>query len=129
MLYIVVLGPAATRIIQSLNHFDQRELKRVLNDELADGPNADKEVRFDSHGHAQRGGDRARPGRLYYTATPLSHRAYTAIHRPMSTAELSMATRARRDQATDLGFYVLDILVADSAFTPGLGGLAAGPGP
>jgi hypothetical protein len=116
MPYIVVLGPAATRTMQSLLPFDQRELSRVLNDELADGPNADKEIRFDSDGHPRPCDGRSRDGTVCYTATPLSHKAYTAIHRPMTMAELSAAGTAQRDHATDLGFYVLDILAAEPAF-------------
>jgi hypothetical protein len=116
MPYMVVLGPAATRTMQSLAPFDQRELNRALNDELTGGPNADKEIRFDSNGHPRSCDGRSRDDTVCYTATPLSHKAYTAIHRPMTMAELSAAGTAQRDHVIDLGFYVLDILSAELAF-------------
>ena len=57
----------------------------MLATELADGPNADKEIRFDSDGDAVVFTDHDDPdGQVYYTATPLSFKAYTAIHRPMT---------------------------------------------
>ncbi|GEM_PF-4614293 len=129
MLYIVRLAPAAQRIIRTLEPYDQQRLNRVLAEELADGPNADKEIRFDSDGGVQVFADPGGPdGPVCYTATPLSYKAYTAIHRRMTEDELRRVSQQDGDPAADLGFYVFDILAAESAFTRRPGGLAAGPG-
>src|SRR5690348_5199612 len=81
--YIVRLTQAAERVFQTLEFSDQQELDRALADELADGPNADKEIRFDADGGFQVYTDPDLPGdAVSYTATPLSFKAYTAIHRP-----------------------------------------------
>jgi len=128
MEYIVKLAPAAQRVIRTLEPSDQHGLDRVLAEELADGPNADKEIRFDSDGGFHAYPDDDGPGdRVCYTATPLSFKAYTAIHRPMTEDEINRALREDGDPVADRGFYVLEILAAESAFTRRPGGLAAGP--
>ena len=128
MRYIVRLAPAAERVIRTLEPFDQQGLDRVLAEELMDGPNADKEIRFDSDGGAQVYVDHDHPdGRLYYTATPLSFKAYTAIHRPMTEDERSRACREDADRKAEHGIYVFEILAAESAFTRRPGGLSARP--
>jgi hypothetical protein len=126
--YVVKLAPAAERIIRALDPHDQQGLDRVLAEELADGPNADKEIRFDSDGGAYvyAGNDDA-DGGVGYTATPLSFKAYTAIHRPMTEAELSRVSWEQGDPAAERGFYVFEILPAESAFTRRPGGLSARP--
>ena len=130
MRYIVKLGPAAQRIIQALEPYDRQGLDRVLADELADGPNADKEIRFDFACRAQPYAEHDTPaGRACYTATPLSFKAYTAIHRQMTQDELNRAVRETGNPAAELGFYVFEILAAESAFTRRPGGLAARPAP
>lgn len=102
--YEVVLGPAAKRAVLSLRiEKDQEGLADALRQELHDGPNADKEYRFDSIGD---------DGRIY-TATPLSFDGYTAVHRRMDPAELKRLRRELNHPVSQ-GFYVLDILPAES---------------
>jgi hypothetical protein len=127
MTYIVKLAPAAQRIFRSLEPYDQRGLDRVLAEELVDGPNADKEIRFDSDGGSQPYADPDADGTGCYTATPLSFKAYTAIHRPMTEDELSGVSQGEGGPAAERGFYVFEILAAESAFTRRPGGLAAVP--
>jgi hypothetical protein len=65
--YEVVLAPAAIRFFASLQPADQLGLGDALRTELGLGPNADKEIRFDSSIWADCG-----PGALediFYTAT------------------------------------------------------------
>ena len=128
MSYTFVLGPAAKRFMQDLTSLDQRELNQVLEDELVNGPNADKEIRFDSDGHAPPCGKGACADRVYI-ATLVSYRAYLVIHRPLTAQELGMASQVRPDIANDLGLYILDILAADPRFDLGLGGQPPAPGP
>ena len=128
MEYIVKLAPAAERIVRTLEPFDQQGLDRALREELVYGPNADKEIRFDSDGGSRAGADPGLPDdRVCYTATPLSFKAYTAIYRPMTKDELSTVSREEGGQVFGQGFYVFDILAAEAAFTRRPGGLAAGP--
>ena len=128
MSYIVRLGPAADRIIRALEPYDRDVLYQVLATELADGPNADKEIRFDSDGAALVFTDHDDPdGQVYYTATPLSFKAYTAIHRPMTRDELTRAAQEDGHADIGLGFLVFEILAAESAFTRRPGGLSARP--
>ena len=130
MRYIVRLAPAAERIIHALESYDQDGLYQVLATELVDGPNADKEIRFDSDGAIQVFADHDDPdGHVCYTATPLSFKAYTAIHRPMTEVELIRATQEDGHPDVGLGFYVFEILAAESAFTRRPGGLSARPSP
>jgi hypothetical protein len=96
--YEVVLGPAARQAVLSLGvQKDQEDLADALGQELLDGPNADKEYRFDLDG-------------TLYTATPLSSGGYTAVHRPMRAEELARLRRELRHPVSRLGFHVLDIL-------------------
>ena len=128
MQYIVKLAQAAEQVFQALEFSDQQELDRALAEELADGPNADKEIHFDADGGFQVHADPGLPGDVVcYTATPLSFKAYTAIHRPMTKGELAKVSAEASDLAADHGFYVFDILPAESAFTRRPGGLAAAP--
>jgi hypothetical protein len=102
--YEVVLGPEALRVIRDLPYPDRRRLGRALRNELIDGPNAASEYRFD-YGKAQ------------YTATPLSFKAYTAVHRPLTRGELARLSREQGRPARDRGFYVIEIRSGVSAFT------------
>src|SRR6266536_1008819 len=123
MQYILKLAPTAERFFRALELYDQQGLDRDLADELLDGPNADKEIRFDADGGSPVYADPDLPGDVtFYTATPLSLKAYTAIHRPMTKDELSRAAEGKNDLATDRGFYVFDILSAESAFIRRTGG-------
>jgi hypothetical protein len=123
MRYIISLGPAAGRFFQALEPYDQQGLDRALAEELIDGPNADKEIRFDADGGFPVYADPDLPGDvIYYTATPLSFKAYTVIHRPMTKDELGRAAERKNDLASNHGFYVLDILPAESAFIRRTGG-------
>lgn len=116
--YEVTLGPSAIRVVLGLPSLqDRKELADALRTELVDGPNADKELRFDSDGNAQT--DPRVPSRVVYTATPLSFDAYTALHRPMTGGELSRLRREKGRPVAGRGFYVLDILSAESGFTRG----------
>jgi hypothetical protein len=116
--YEVTLGPAAIRVVLSLANPARITLAHALLTELSDGPNAGKEVRFDSDvgGYADPGDDAADRS---YTATPLSFAGYTAIHRLMTEAEITRLRAERAEEGRpvgDRGFYVFDILAAESAF-------------
>lgn len=110
--YEVALGPAAVRMI--IRSPDPAELGRALSAELIDGPNAAAEVRYD--GDAEVCSQPMRPSRAIYTATPLSYNGYTALHRPMTAAELTRLAREQGRPVAGTGCYVLDILPAESAF-------------
>lgn len=110
--YEVALGPAAIRVI--LNVPDKGRLIDSLRTELVDGPNKDKELKFDRY--AQIWQDPSTPGGLIYTATPLSCDGYTALHRLMSIGELNRMAEERGRRVADQGVYVLNILPAESAF-------------
>jgi hypothetical protein len=125
MQYVVKLAPAAERFFRTLEFYDKQGLDRALAEELIDGPNADKEIRFDADGESPVYVDPDLPGDVIcYTATPLSFKAYTAIHRPMTKDELSRTAEGKNDLASDHGFYVFDILPAESAFIRRTGGPA-----
>jgi hypothetical protein len=102
--YEVVLGPEAIRVIRDLPYPDRRKLGRALRSELVYGPNAASEYRFD-YGKAQ------------YTATPLSFKAHTAVHRPLTRGELARLSREQSRPVRDCGFYVVEIRAGVSAFT------------
>ena len=110
--YEVTLGPAAIRMI--MRSPDPAELSRVLLTELMDGPNAAAEVRYD--GDAEVCSESIMPSGATYTATPLSYDGYTALHRRMTGAELTRLAREQGRGVAGTGFYVLDILPAESAF-------------
>lgn len=102
--YEVTLGPAAKRAVLGLRtESDANGLADALRQELADGPNADKQYEFNV-------ADKT------YTATPLSFDGYTAVHRPMARGELRRLGREERRRVADRGFYVLDILRAESGY-------------
>ena len=107
--YEVVLGPEAIRAVRDLPYLDRRKLGRALRSELVDGPNAASEYMFD-YGKAQ------------YTATPLSFKAYTAIHRPLTGGELARLSQEQGRPAHGRGFYVIEIRSGVSAFTRRLPG-------
>lgn len=110
--YEVTLAPAAARMIRSLP--DPEKLAYSLSIEFVGGPNADKELRFD--GNAQVCMGPVVSCGAIYTATPLSFDGYTALYRPMTRKELRRLERERGRLVTCRGFYVLDILPAESAF-------------
>jgi hypothetical protein len=110
--YEVILAPAASRLVRSLP--DPRQLARCLATELAEGPNSDIEVIFNAE--MQVCSAPPLPGDTAYTATPLSFEAYTAVHRPLTSDELKQLAENAGAEVADRGFYVLDILPAESAF-------------
>jgi hypothetical protein len=110
--YEVVLAPAAKRLVRSLE--DRQELARCLATELAEGPNSGVEVTFDCEVQVCNAPDV--PGDTIYTATPLSFKAYTALHRPLTSDELKQLAENKDSVVAERGFYVLDILPAESAF-------------
>ena len=115
--YEVMPGPAAIRTILGLSDPERKELAYALLTELLDGPNADKEARFD--GDMRACDPTCGPDDAVYTATPLTFGAYVALHRRMTKEELK---RLRQDQGRKVagrGFYVLDILPPGTAFTRG----------
>ena len=115
--YEVALGPAALVAILRLTGERRRQLGEALRHELIAGPNAHMEVRYDSDMRAWRGRSaEAAPDGVIYTATPLSHGGYTAVHRPMDSHELKW-WRHEHGHAADKGVYVFDILSATAAFT------------
>jgi hypothetical protein len=115
--YEVVLGPAAKRAVLGLPLAKDRDrLADALRVELSDGPNADKEYQFDPYDGGRDYIDRSASVQTVYTATPLSFDGYIAIHRPMVKEELQQLRR-EQSHAARRGFYVLDILPADSGFT------------
>jgi hypothetical protein len=116
--YEVVLGPAAIRTVLSLLEPARKELADALRTELLDGPNADKEVRFD--GDMRVCDQTCGPDDVVYTGTPLSFDAYIALHRPMTREELQRLRREQgRRRVAAQGFFVPDILHPATAFTRG----------
>jgi hypothetical protein len=117
--YEVVLGPAAIRAIIGLPESDRKEMADVLRTELVNGPNSRSEYRFDSDIEADAAWTGSASGsRVGYTATPLSFDGYTAIHRPLSKAEVKRLRQEKGKSRADQGVYVIDILPVQSAFTP-----------
>jgi hypothetical protein len=102
--YEVVLSPAAIGVVIGLpDPCDRKDLAAALRTELMNGPNADKEYKFDS---AVQGfsGRRGSQGRVVYTATPLSFGGYTALYRRMTREELRRLRREKGPQTGSLGF-------------------------
>jgi hypothetical protein len=118
--YEVTLGPVAVRTFLSLGA-RARLLAEALLTELANGPNADKEVelKFDPDGNCEFLTSPAAHVGDTYTATPLSFDAYTALHRQMDQYELWRLAREQGRPVADRGFYVLDILPPESGYSPG----------
>lgn len=114
--YAVTLGPAAIRTIKGLPDLDRRRLACALRTELANGPNTAKEIRFDSDVRTDTDPG-ANSEKVFYTATPLSFAAYTAVHRPMTEEEIERLGREQGHSMATRGFYVVDILPAESAFS------------
>jgi len=110
-----VLGPAAERLMGRMESQDQKGLAEALRTELADGPNALSELTFDEG--AQIWLSPQQSDSQTYTATPLSFDAYTAVHRRMAKKELQRLARQRARPAADAGFYVVDFLPAEAAFS------------
>lgn len=122
--YEVVLGPAASRSIDALSDPDDRDvLARVLQTELVAGPNADSEIRFDRTGQPV-SGQAEDTAVVVYTATPLSFRAYTAVHRELTKDELDRLAEEQGRSTHDCGRLVSDVLPAEMAFSRRPGGLA-----
>lgn len=129
--YEVVLGPAAIRAVLNLpDPGDRKLLAAALRTELINGPNAQYEYTFESdiRNYSDRG---AGPKPVTYKAIPLSFAAYTAVHRSLTVAELRRLKREQGRSGPGRGFYVVDILAAESGFTrtvPRGRGLATGAG-
>lgn len=109
-----MLEQAAVRIIESLGEQDREELCDALRTELQNGPNADKEVRFNPSSW----GDvpPADAKEQVYTATPLSFGAFTAVHRPLTDAEVDRLRKQNSAADEASGYHVVDILPPESAF-------------
>jgi hypothetical protein len=103
MSYEVIPGPAAIRTLQSLPEPERRELADALREELNGGPNAEAEYTFESDG-------------VWYTATPLSFKALTAVHRPLAEDELKRVAQKDGRPAAEHGFFVIEIRSGESAF-------------
>jgi hypothetical protein len=84
---------------------------------LLDGPNADKEARFD--GDMRPCDHTCGPNDVVYTGTPLSFDAYVALHRPMDKEELRRLRREQGRRVAAQGFFVPEILHPATAFTHG----------
>jgi hypothetical protein len=116
--YEVVLGPAAARALLGLDLMDRKELADALGQELAGGPNADKEhqLQIDRNGPVY--DDPGVPDGGEYRATPLSFGGYVAVHRCLTGKELGRLRWERIGfSVADHGFYVADILPANAAFS------------
>ncbi len=125
--YEVTLGPAAIRVWDGLSDSaDLDDLEYALQTELVDGPNAGKESKFGRDGQpfSEHSMD---SGAVAYTATPLSFRAYTVIHRALTRDELRRLAEEQGRPTHGRGRYVIDILAAELAFTRRPGGLASSP--
>jgi hypothetical protein len=117
VVYEVVLGPAAKRFVLSLKDpNDRKELADALRVELAEGPNAAKELRFDSAGRAKAGADPGAPAGVVYTAIPISFGGYTSVYRPLTRDELRRLRREQGHTVGRQGFFVFDILSPESAW-------------
>jgi hypothetical protein len=102
--YAVILGPSAIRTIRGLSAEEERKrLGDALRKELKGGLHEEKQFIFESDG-------------VSYTATPLSFRGYTAIHRPMTKGEIDRLREDRTGKTAGNGFYVIDILSMEYAW-------------
>lgn len=116
--YEVTLGPAAIRALRNLvERSDRKMLADALRTELFDGPNTDNEVKLKRFSNEVGLTDPDMPDGTVYSATPLSTGGYIAIHRPMTEEELNRVARQQDRPVEAYGFYVVDILPADSAFS------------
>lgn len=116
--YEVTLGPAAERFVLALRRpKDRADLADALRQELAgDGPNSGKAFRFDPAGNAVTSADPGTADGSVYTATPLSFKGCTAIHRPMTRAELQRLRRELGHSVARTGLHVFDIIRPDSGY-------------
>jgi hypothetical protein len=114
--YAVVLQRAALRTIESLSQPDREGICAALLGELRDGPNAGKEIRFDPSNWSDVPSVEAKE--QIYTATPLSFGAFTAVHRPLTAAEMDRL-REQNNTTEDSGYHVVDILPPELAFRGG----------
>src|SRR6476646_8339538 len=102
--YEVVLAPAARRAVLGLRTLqDKDDLADVLRTELDNGPNAQHEFHF------QIGNNEI------YTATPLSFKGWTAVHRRLTSRELDRLEREQDRSVETFGFLVHDFLRPQSA--------------
>jgi hypothetical protein len=116
--YVVTLGPAAIRALRNLvEPSDRKMLADALRTELFKGPNSDNAVELKHSSSGVDLTDPDMPGDAAYSATPLSIGGYIAIHRPMTEEELKRVARQQVRPVEAHGFYVVDILPADSAFS------------
>jgi hypothetical protein len=112
--YAVVLEQAAVRIIESLSQQDRDGLCDALRKELRGGPNSDKEVRFNPSNWGDVPPVDAKE--QVYTATPLSFGAFTAVHRPLTDAEVDRLRKQGGGLEEESGYNVVDILPPELAF-------------
>jgi hypothetical protein len=114
--YEVILGPAAIRAILGMSSPGEHiKLATALRAELAGGFCTGKEVRLDADGNPCLPGALVLPGEKVYTATPLSFRGCTALHRPMTGEELDRLQREQGRPVAGRGFYVIGLLDGLSA--------------
>jgi hypothetical protein len=111
--YDIVLAPAADRVLSCMPAPHRAVLADALRNELAEGPNSGKEIRFGSSLWADADGGDVNE---IYTATPVSCDGYTVIHRPLTGVELNRLAELRGRPAASRGFYVIDILPAEAGF-------------
>ena len=75
----------------------------ALRTELIDGPNADRELRFDSDMPLY-----DQPDGVVYTATPLSFDGYVTLHLPLVREELMRLLREQSRPVAPRGVYGAD---------------------
>jgi hypothetical protein len=103
------------RALLALPQTGRKELADALRTELLNGPNATAEIKFDAYGSAYSDSDEGK-GEAFYTATPISFRGSTVVHRQMTTEELRRLRQEQGRSTARRGIYVIDILSAESAF-------------
>lgn len=105
--YEVVLSNAARRAVWGVRTIqDRNDLADCLGRELFHGPNAKSEYVFPIRGES-------------YTATPLTFRAWTAVHRRLTEHELDRLAKQEDRQVESIGFLVHDLLRPHTAFEMG----------
>ena len=103
--YEIVLGPAARRAVLGLETQQNKDdLADALRTELDGGPNLHHEYPFQI-GNGE-----------VYTATPLSFKGWTAVHRRLTTEELRRLEDEQGRQVEASGFLLFDFLRPQSAF-------------
>ena len=107
--YEVVLSLAAKRAVWGLRRVhDQDDLADCLRRELDHGPNADREYVFMVERQS-----------YSYIATPLTFRAWTAVHRQLTRQELDRLEDEQNRRVEQFGFVIHDFLRPHSAFELG----------